>query len=77
MTAARRSAMRILVSVRHSGGTLNARLAALAAECVQTNGGTAELASMRDGTCPCSTAILKRPKGYPRARSGSVTASNR
>ena len=47
MTVAQRSPIRILVfgaSLRAE--SLNARLAALAAECVQTNGGTAELASM-------------------------------
>ena len=49
MTVAQRSPVRILVfgaSLRAE--SLNVRLATLAAECVRSNGGTAELASMRD-----------------------------
>jgi chromate reductase len=66
MTVAQRSPIRILVfgaSLRAE--SLNARLAALAAECVQTNGGTAELASMREWDVPLFDGDLEAAEGIP------------
>jgi chromate reductase, NAD(P)H dehydrogenase (quinone) len=66
MTVAQRSPIRILVfgaSLRAE--SLNARLAALAAECVQTNGGTAELASMPEWDVPLFDGDLEAAEGIP------------
>ena len=66
MTAAQRSPIRILVfgaSLRAE--SLNARLAALAAEAVRINGGTAELASMREWNVPLFDGDLEATEGVP------------
>jgi chromate reductase, NAD(P)H dehydrogenase (quinone) len=66
MTVAQRSEVRILVfgaSLRAE--SLNARLAALAAECVRANGGTAELASMQEFDAPLYDGDLEAADGIP------------
>jgi chromate reductase, NAD(P)H dehydrogenase (quinone) len=66
MTVAQRSEVRILVfaaSLRTE--SLNARLAALAAECVRSNGGTAELASIREWGVPLFDGDLEATEGIP------------
>src|SRR5580698_9807868 len=64
MTAAQRSPIRILVfgaSLRAE--SLNGRLAALATECVRVNGGTAELAAMREWDVPMFNGDLEATEG--------------
>jgi NAD(P)H-dependent FMN reductase len=53
----------LAASVR--AGSLNARLAALAAESVQRNGGDAELTSMREFDAPLYDGDLETTDGIP------------
>ncbi len=66
MTVTERSPIRILVfaaSLREE--SLNARLAALAAEVVQENGATADLASMREFEVPAFDGDVEEADGIP------------
>lgn len=66
MTVPQRSPIRILVfgaSLRAE--SLNVRLAELATECVRKNGGTAELASMREWDVPLFDGDLEATEGIP------------
>jgi NAD(P)H-dependent FMN reductase len=66
MTVPQRSPIRILVfgaSLRAE--SLNVRLAALAAEIVRVNGGTAELAAMHEWDVPVFNGDLEATEGIP------------
>jgi len=61
-----REPVRFLVfsaSLRH--GSLNTRLAQLAAVCIEANGGTVELASMSDFDAPSYDADVQDSEGFP------------
>jgi len=66
VTVTQRSPIRILVfaaSLRQE--SLNARLAALAAECVRSNGGAADLAPMREFDVPAYDGDVEAGEGIP------------
>ena len=64
MAVAQRSPIRILVfGASFRAESLNVRLAALAAEIVQVNGGTAELAAMREWDVPLFNGDLEATEG--------------
>jgi chromate reductase, NAD(P)H dehydrogenase (quinone) len=66
VTVTQRSPIRILVfAASLRADSLNARLAALAAECVRSNGGTADLASMREFEVPAYDGDVEATEGIP------------
>jgi chromate reductase, NAD(P)H dehydrogenase (quinone) len=66
MTVPVRSDIRILVLAASApAGSLNARLAVLAAESVERNGGDAELTSMREFDVPLYDGDLETTEGIP------------
>jgi chromate reductase, NAD(P)H dehydrogenase (quinone) len=66
MAVAQRSPIRIFVfAASLRAESLNARLAALAAETVEENGGAADLASMREFDVPLYDADLEAAEGIP------------
>jgi NAD(P)H-dependent FMN reductase len=55
----------LVFSASLRGGSLNSRLAALAASCIEANGGEVDMASMAEFDCPSYNADVQDRDGFP------------